>query len=113
MHEMSIITSILQIARDHAHEAGAEVIEKIEVEVGTLAGIEIPSLEFCFQAARTQIVGEQAELVIRRVEGRGRCPACGQESAMDFYSAVCPACGDGVLEILQGRELRVLSIQVE
>lgn len=113
MHEMSIITSILRIARDHADEAGAEVIEQIEIEVGTLAGIEIPSLEFCFRAARAQTVGEQAELVIRRIEGRGRCPVCGRTAAMDFYTAICPACGDGVLEILQGRELRVLSIRVE
>lgn len=113
MHEMSIVTSILQIARDHADEAGAEVIEQIEIEVGSLAGIEIPSLEFCFQAARAQTVGEQAELVIHRIEGRGLCPACGRESAMDFYTAVCPACGDGVLQVLQGRELRVVSIRVE
>lgn len=113
MHEMSIMTSILQIARDHADEAGAPVIEQIEIEVGELAGIEIPSLEFCFEAARAQTVGEQAELVIRRIPGRGQCPACGQESPMDFYSAICPVCGDGVLEILQGRELRVVSIRVE
>jgi len=113
MHEMSIITSILDIARDHAGKAGARVIQEIEVEVGALAGIEVPALEFCFQAARGQTVGEQAELVIREVAGVGHCPACGQDSTMDFYAAVCPVCEGSVLEVRQGREMRVLSIRVD
>ncbi len=113
MHEMSIVTSILDIASERARQANAKVIQEIEVEVGALAGIEIPALEFCFQAARAHSIGEQAELVIREVPGLGHCPACGQESTMDFYAAVCPVCHDSVLEVRQGREMRVLSIRVD
>jgi hydrogenase nickel incorporation protein HypA/HybF len=113
MHEMSIVTSILEIAQDHADRADAKIIREIEVEVGALAGIETAALDFCFQAARGQSVGEQAELVIRNVPGVGHCPACGQDSPMDFYAAVCPACNDAVLEVRQGREMRVLSIRVD
>ncbi len=48
MHEMSLISNILAIAEDQARSGGAKVINRIEVEVGTLAGVEIPSLEFCY-----------------------------------------------------------------
>ena len=112
MHEMSIIANILQIAADHAREAGATTVTAIELEVGALAGVEIPALEFCFTAARGDAVGDQANLVVHETPGRGRCPACDKESPMDFFVAVCPDCGEATMEILQGRELKVRSIQV-
>jgi len=110
---MSIVTSILDIARERAAAAGATTITAVEIEVGTLAGVEIPALEFCFLAAREHSLGEQAELIIHEIPGLGRCPACAAESAMDFYAAVCPVCGKAALEVVQGRELRVRSIKVE
>ncbi len=112
MHEMSLITNILEIAAERAHQAGDPEITAIEIEVGQLAAVEIPALRFCFQAAREHTVGAQAELVIHEIPGRGVCPRCGEESAADFFAAVCPACGQGVLEITQGKELKVRSIQV-
>ncbi len=113
MHEMSLITNILKIAVDRASEAGGPVITAIEIEVGALAGVEIPSLQFCFQAAREHTVGPQAELVIHEIPGRGVCPECGARSDVDFFAAVCPVCDKGVLKITQGKELKVRSIQVE
>ncbi len=112
MHEMTIVASILAIARRRAAAAGATVITAVEVEVGRLAGVEIPALEFCFLAARGHEVGEQAELVIHEIPGLGRCPACGEQAEMDFYAAVCPVCGKAALEVVQGRELKVRSIKV-
>ena len=32
---------------------------------------------------------------------------------MDYFMAVCSACGEGLLDVLQGRELRVRSINVD
>ena len=76
MHEMSIVAGILKIVQDQARAADAKVINSIEVEIGQLAGIEIESLQFCFQAARTGTLAENAELVIRDIPGRGHCPEC-------------------------------------
>ncbi len=112
MHEMSLITNILKIAAERARGAGDPVITAIEIEVGELAGVEIPSLQFCFLAAREHAVGPQAKLVIHEIPGRGICPQCGVESAADFFVTVCPLCGEATLEITRGRELKVKSIQV-
>jgi len=113
MHEMSIVSGVLDIAEQEARSAGALVINKVEIEVGTLAGVEIPSLEFCFEVARRGTLAAKAELVIHEIPGLGRCPDCDKEVAVDYFMAVCPACGQGLVEILQGKELRVLSINVD
>ena len=114
MHEMSIAANILEIATRQATEAGARVINRIEIEVGRLAGVEITALEFCFETARKMTGATAAStLVIHPVAGRGRCPECRREFSVDFFVALCPKCGAGGVEILQGRELKVRCINVD
>ena len=113
MHEMSIVSGILQIVQDQARSAGAKVINSIELEIGQLAGIELDSLNFCFQAARGGTLAENAELVIRDIPGRGHCPECRKDVPVEFHLAVCGECGQALVEVLQGRELRVKSINVD
>ena len=113
MHEMSIVAGVLNIAEQEAQSAGARVIRKVEIEVGRLAGVEIPALEFCFEAARRGTLAAGAGLVIHEIPGLGRCPDCNRDVAVDIFMMICPACGQGLLEILQGNELRVRSIDVD
>ncbi len=113
MHEMSIVSGILQIAEDQALAAGAAVIRAIEVEVGELAGIEKDALVFCFEAARRGTLAAGAELVVHDIPGRGLCPDCGREVAVTTLMAVCPECDGALVQVTQGRELRVRSLTVD
>ena len=98
----------------HPHWGGAAVINSVEIEVGDLAGVEIDALEFCFEVARRGTpAASEARLVIRRVDGRGECVACGANVAVDDFVDLCPECGVGLVEITHGREMRVVSINVD
>jgi hydrogenase nickel incorporation protein HypA/HybF len=110
---MSIVAGVLDIAESEARAAGARVINAVEIEVGTLAGVEIDALEFCFSVARRGTLAAEASLVIHQIPGRGHCPDCAQDVAMDEFVAVCSVCGEGLLEVLQGRELKVRSLNVD
>jgi hydrogenase nickel incorporation protein HypA/HybF len=113
MHEMSIVAGVLDIAENEARAAGAMVINSVEIEVGQLAGVEIGALEFCFEAARKGTLAAGATLVIHEIPGLGHCPDCDRDVAIDYFMAVCPDCKQGLVEILQGKELRVRSINVD
>ena len=113
MHEMSLITNILAIAEDQARSGGAKVIHRIEIEVGALAGVEVPSLEFCYGIARAGTMAAEGELVIHQIAGKGWCTECATEVPLDFYVAVCATCGQSVTEVLAGKELRVKCINVD
>jgi hydrogenase nickel incorporation protein HypA/HybF len=110
---MSIVAGILDIAEEQARGADARIINTIEIEVGRLAGVEIPSLEFCFDVARKGTMAAGAALVIHEIPGRGRCTDCGSDVAVDYFVAVCSACGQGLVEVRQGRELRIRSLNVD
>ncbi len=113
MHEMSIAMSLIEIATTEAARHRPAVIRAIHAEIGELAGVEIESLRFCYEAARANTAAAEAELVIRRVPGRGRCAACGREVALPFLLAVCPECAAPGLELVSGRELRVTSLAMD
>jgi len=113
MHEMSIVSGILRIAEDQAQAADARIINSIELEIGQLAGIEIDSLNFCFEVARKGTMAATAELVIDDIPGLGHCPKCEKDVPVEFHLAVCQECDESLVTVFQGRELRVKSINVD
>lgn len=111
MHEMTIVANVLEIAHRQAAAAHAVRINRVVLDVGTLAGVEVEALRFCFGAARSGL-SAQAELVIREVPARGLCPGCGATAEVTEPAAVCEACGR-VMAISGGRELSVASLNVD
>jgi len=100
MHEMTIVANVLEIAHRQAAGAGAARINRVVLEVGRLAGVELDALRFCFDAARGGL-SAAAALEIRDVPGRGRCPNCNGTQDVVELAAVCDACGN-VLDISGG-----------
>jgi len=113
MHEMSIVLSVIEAVIDKAREEGGGRITGIELVVGRLAGVQVESLRFCFDAATRDTIAEGAELMIEEREGRGRCEACGAEFPVTSFYAKCPSCGQFRVKIESGEELAVHSITIE
>ncbi|MEW6594099.1 MAG: hydrogenase maturation nickel metallochaperone HypA [Thermodesulfobacteriota bacterium] len=109
---MSLALSIVELVTGRAEAAGARTINRIELEVGTLAGVLVDSLRFCFEAAVRNTMAAGAELAIREIAARGSCPACGVEAPMEGLISACPVCGQ-YLVLGKGRELRVVSMTVD
>ncbi|MBK7406595.1 MAG: hydrogenase maturation nickel metallochaperone HypA [Saprospirales bacterium] len=112
MHELSIVQSIVDIAEEQVRKAGAVTVDSIELEIGTLAGVEWDALDFAWQAAVPRTVLANAERIVQRVPARARCSNCQAEFELPEWFAPCPDCGETLSNLLQGRELRVKSLVV-
>lgn len=112
MHELSIVLSIVDIAGEQVRRAGAARVDRIDLDIGTLAGIEFPALDFAWSAGVRHTVLERAERHINRIAGRARCMDCGHEFDTDELFVACPACGEYLIEVIRGKELRVKSLVV-
>lgn len=113
MHEASLIAAALEMARDAARRHAARRIERITVRVGRAAGVEPDALNFAFEALR----GEDdltaiAELVIEPAPVRCKCAKCMGEFAPPGDDWRCPACSDSNVELLSGRELDLVGVEV-
>jgi hydrogenase nickel incorporation protein HypA/HybF len=114
MHEFSLAEDLLNLAREEARKAGIDRLDKISVRIGSVSGVNIDSLEFAYGFLREQDeMTKNAELVVERVQGRGRCTQCGREVDIDRIFLFCPFCETPTVEIIEGREFLLVSLEGE
>ena len=110
---MSLALDILDIVENTARNSSAATVKDIFIDVGALAGVMIPSLEFGLDVAKRSTCASEATIHIREIEGRGHCSNCGETFPMEFHIEPCPRCESSYLSITSGDELRVREIEVE
>jgi len=113
VHEMGITQGILAASFEAAEEVGATRITEIRISVGELTEIVDFALQFAFEALTPGTMAEGATLVVTDVPARSRCLECGTEYAHDRFQMLCPECGSFNVQLLQGRELTIDSIQTD
>ncbi len=112
MHELSIAMGIVDIAKKEAVKHHFSEIELIELEIGTLSGVEIESFNFAWPLAVTGTVLEHAEKKIDLIRGKARCLDCDYDYDMENIFDPCPRCKSHFKDIYHGKELRVKAIVV-
>lgn len=107
MHELSLMTGVLDVVRDSARQNQITRINKVKLVVGKFSMAMPDSLRFAFEAmAGVEELFQGAVLEIEEKEILCLCQQCQQTSQMeDSYHFVCSACGSTKVEIIQGREL--------
>ncbi|MBN8688564.1 MAG: hydrogenase maturation nickel metallochaperone HypA [Chitinophagales bacterium] len=113
MHELSIAHSILSIAERSFPAEATGFIHAVNIQVGELSSIDTEALLFAFSAIRSGTVLERAVLQIETIPGEARCSDCGTVYHLDSFGKACPHCQGYLVNILQGKELKVLSLSVE
>ena len=113
MHELTIATSLVELASAHAAENGATGVSAISVRMGVLCGIG-RSLYFCFEPASRGTLCEGAKLTIEEVPLSVRCDHCDAVKVpRALYNFRCPDCGFPTPKVVSGREMELVSIELE
>jgi len=113
VHEMGIVAGILDAAADAAKKAEAERITEIHITVGELTEIVDFALHFAFEALTPGTLAEGATLTVNRIGARSRCVECDTEFDHGRFEMACPDCGSYFCKLLQGKELRIDSIEAD
>jgi len=112
MHELSIAMGIVKIAEDETAKVNENIVTKIELEIGKLAGVEIDSLNFVWESAVKDTVLEHAKKIIVVIPGKAKCADCNAEFYLENIYDSCPKCNSNFKGIIQGKELRVKALEV-
>jgi hydrogenase nickel incorporation protein HypA/HybF len=113
MHELSIAMSIAELAVEEAHKHHASTVIRVDVEIGTLSGVETEALEFAWDAAIQGTAAEKASLRIISVPAEALCLDCRQSFPVGQLFAQCPNCSGFRYELVKGRELSIKSLEIE
>jgi hydrogenase nickel incorporation protein HypA/HybF len=114
MHELSIVASIVDtVAESAAAYPGAQVKE-VRLRVGALAAVIEESLQFCWEISIEGTALEGAKLVVAILPVLMHCPECREDVEIkSLQSFRCPQCGEPAMDIRQGRELEIESIEID
>lgn len=109
MHELSLTQAVVAAIAERLGDAEVTVVR---LEIGRLSGVFVDSIRFCFDlvAEGTSVAG--ARLEIDEPAGRARCRECATGFDADDPLVLCPACASANVEILSGRDLRIVSVEV-
>lgn len=105
---MAITQSVVDAVCVHA--AGRRV-HSVRVEVGALCAVLPDSMQFCFGLASEGTIADGARLDLDVRPGAARCRTCDQEFALADLILLCP-CGSADVEVIAGRDLKILSMEV-
>lgn len=112
MHEHSIAISVIDICIEQLQKSRGTKIQKIVLEIGELAGVEISSFGFILKEVVKNTELEKAELIIESKQGRARCIVCESVFTLINFYDPCPDCKNFTSEIIQGKELKIKSIEI-
>ncbi len=114
MHELGIMTGVLESAKTAAHDAGATRLLKVSLSVGEMTEAVDTALQFAFEALiEDDPFTEGAKLEVSMVRPRSKCHECGAEFEHDRFNVFCPECEGFITELIAGREMQIDSIEVD
>jgi hydrogenase nickel incorporation protein HypA/HybF len=113
MHELTLAKCLIDLVSEQAAEKGASRVTRIHVRLGVLAGI-MRSLYTCYSTAIRGTICESAILELEEVPLTVRCPACDEVKAPPgLYNFRCPDCGTATHEVVTGREMQLVSVELD
>jgi hydrogenase nickel incorporation protein HypA/HybF len=120
MHELSMATSVLDTIADIAEKEGAIKITEITIEIGELLFLNPEQFQFCLELVMENTLAEGAQLHLSVTPSKLRCKSCDTEFRWNrspddhfIFPTIQCTCGSKDMEIIEGRELNIVSIRIE
>jgi hydrogenase nickel incorporation protein HypA/HybF len=114
MHELSIAMSIVEGAADEAFRIGADKVAAIYLKLGAMSGVVPEALLFSYDLACEGTPLEGSRLEIEEIEPTVNCSRCGGERAVESVQSLrCAECGTLSFEVIKGRELVIVGLELE
>lgn len=121
MHEISVMSSILEQVLDELKGHDVIRVEEVELVVGELTFLGHDQLRFAYEIMTRDTPLEGAELVLIQEGIEVECPSCGYKGGVryledeEYHFSVpvlhCPEC-DSKVKVIKGRRCGVTSIKV-
>lgn len=113
MHEFSVVSALLDLCEKHAKENGASSIQRVEIKVGKLSGIEPHLLATAFDTFKEKTLCEDAELVMHLQDVIVYCSTCKSESPLEKNEFSCPKCQSTEVSVTDGEEMYLMRLEME
>jgi hydrogenase nickel incorporation protein HypA/HybF len=113
MHELSIAMSIVEMAQEEALKRGVRV-DAVHLKLGAMSGVVKEALLSSYEMACDDTPLRGSRLVIEEVPVIVFCPNCEVQRPLSSVQLFCCGeCGAPTSEIVQGKELEVVALEIQ
>jgi len=113
MHELSITQTMLELVLEQARQNGSKKVQRINLVIGEMSGVVDDCVRFYFDFLSKGTTAEEAQLSFKRVTPKARCRECGKQFKLNGLDWTCPCCRTTRIDIVEGKELFLESIEVD
>jgi hydrogenase nickel incorporation protein HypA/HybF len=114
MHELSLVSSILDIIEDYAAREGFERVKSLRLSCGKVSSVVPQCLQFAFEVQSKDTRAEGATLTLDILPVIIHCLNCGKDFEVDHFEPCCPECGKAEVLLTSGtEELQLLELDVD
>ncbi|MDX2194185.1 MAG: hydrogenase maturation nickel metallochaperone HypA [Gemmatimonadales bacterium] len=114
MHELSIVYSVVAAVEERAREMGATKVTAVSLRIGALAGVVPDALRFSYDVGTAGTLLEGSALSIEERPVVIHCARCDRDVTIEGIQRFrCPTCDTPSADIRQGREMELVSFEVE
>jgi hydrogenase nickel incorporation protein HypA/HybF len=114
MHELSIAMSIVDLAQEESERRGGVQIKAVHLRLGPLSGVVKDALLSSYELACEHTPLEGSQLLVEDVPILVFCRNCNAEHPVhSTQQFACSECGTPTGEVVQGKELLVVGLEVE
>jgi hydrogenase nickel incorporation protein HypA/HybF len=113
MHEIRIAEDLSLIVLDTARKENLSKVTKVNISFGQLVQIVPDIFKFAFRETIRNSIAQDAETDIEIIPVKMKCKNCGNDFQVKENLFACIGCNSTDLEIIQGKELFIKSIEGE
>jgi hydrogenase nickel incorporation protein HypA/HybF len=113
MHEIRIAKDLSEIVLEVASREKLSRVTKVNITFGQMIQIVPDIFDFAFRETVRDTIATDAAVDIEILQVRMKCKDCKEEFNIDNYAFSCSRCGSSDLDIIQGKELFIKSIEGE
>jgi hydrogenase nickel incorporation protein HypA/HybF len=114
VHELSIAMSIVELAQEESDRRGGVQIKAVHLRLGLLSGVVKEALLSSYEMACEDTPLQGSRLQVEEVPVLIFCRKC--DAQLPVHSTqmfCCSVCGTPTGEVVQGKELLVVGLEVE
>ena len=113
MHELSIAMSIVELAEEETERRGVQ-IDAVHLKLGALSGVVKAALLSCYEMACQGTPLQGSRLLVEDVSVLIFCPSCRTRRPVSSVQLFCCSeCGTPASEVVQGKELEVVALEIQ
>jgi hydrogenase nickel incorporation protein HypA/HybF len=113
MHEIRLATDLARIVTETAVRENLSRVTRINIQFGEMIQVVPDIFRFAFSEVVKGTCAEYAEVALEIIPIALQCNTCHKESGIDDLTFRCKYCQSVDLEIIQGKEMFIKSLEGE